>query len=69
MKAPDIIYINGFSAFATEPVKDGIEYNRKGALIDALNKILEARPPEAKGPASTIAAMVFQQLIEKINSL
>lgn len=69
MKAPDIIYINGFSAFATEPVKDGIEYIRKGALIDALNKILEARPPEAKGPASTIAAMVFQQLIEKINSL
>lgn len=45
------------------------EYIRKGALIDALNKILEARPPEAKGLASTIAAMVFQQVIDKINSL
>ncbi len=49
MEAPDKIYINGFSAFATVPVNEGIEYIRKdlvehiirGALgpQDALNKI------------------------------
>jgi hypothetical protein len=29
MEAPDKIYINGYSAFATVPVKNGIEYIRK----------------------------------------
>lgn len=35
---PDKIYINGFSAFATEPVKNGIEYIRKDALIEWTSK-------------------------------
>ena len=34
---PDKIYINGFSAFATEPVKNGIEYIRKDALLEWLD--------------------------------
>ena len=76
MKAPDKLYINKYmirpgmlhpAEFPPDNPEE--EYIRKGALIDALNKILDARPPEAKGPASTIAAMVFQQLIDKINSL
>ena len=41
MKAPDKIYINGFSAFATEPVKDGIEYIRKDALLDYFHQRVE----------------------------
>ena len=43
MEAPDRIYINGFSAFATEPVKDGIEYIRKDALIEWLKANLQDR--------------------------
>lgn len=35
--APDKIYIDGFSAFATEPVKNGIEYIRKNALLEWLD--------------------------------
>lgn len=80
MKAPDKIYLHkirdeessGFHKMWFEQRARCVpseEYIRKGALIDALNKILEARPPEAKGPASTIAAMVFQQLIERIKSI
>lgn len=38
MKAPDKIYINGFSAFAVEPVKGGIEYIRKDVLINWLKE-------------------------------
>ena len=41
MKAPDKIYINGFSAFATVPVKEGIEYIRKEALMELINKKLQ----------------------------
>ncbi len=73
---PDKLYINKYmirpgmlhpAEFPPDNPEE--EYIRKGALIDALNKILEARPPEAKGVASNIAAMVFQDLIERINSL
>lgn len=39
MKAPDKIYINGWSAFATEPVKDGTEYIRKDALLKKLENV------------------------------
>lgn len=38
MKAPEIIFINGFSAFATEPVKDGVQYIRKDVLINWLKE-------------------------------
>lgn len=73
---PDKLYINKYmirpgmlhpAEFPPDNPEE--EYIRKGALIDALNKILKARPPEAKGFASNIAAMVFQDLIERINSL
>lgn len=40
MAAPEKIYINGFSAFATEPVKDGEEYIRKDALIEWASNML-----------------------------
>lgn len=73
---PDKLYINKYmirpgmlhpAEFPPDNPEE--EYIRKGALIDALNKILDSRPPEEKGPASTIAAMVFQQLIERVKSL
>ncbi len=34
MEAPEKIYINGFSAFATVPVKEGVEYTRTDAFIE-----------------------------------
>lgn len=34
MKAPNKIYIDGFSAFCTVPVKNGIEYIRKDVLLE-----------------------------------
>lgn len=39
MKAPDKIYINGFAAFATVPVKEGIEYIRKEALLAKVKEL------------------------------
>ena len=38
MEAPDKIYINGYSAFATVPVKNDIEYIRKDVLINWLKE-------------------------------
>ena len=38
MKAPDKIYIDRFSAFATEPVNNGIEYIRKDALLEWISE-------------------------------
>ncbi len=60
MKAPDKIYINGFSAFATVPVKDGIEYIRKDALMEWLQQGFDW----IKDPVISV-----QQIIDKLNSL
>lgn len=61
MKAPDKIYINGFSAFATEPVKDGIEYIRKDALLEWLeNKV---------SLSYGVATDAFIEVIDKLNSM
>lgn len=72
MKAPDKIYINGFNAFATEPVKDGIEYIRKDALLEWAK--------EMKGQVSiglnaydmgeeNGKAEILNALIDKLNSM
>lgn len=59
---PDKIYINGFSAFATEPVKDGIEFIRKDALLEwAKEKQYES--------LTIVADNFWQEVIDKINSL
>ncbi len=60
MKAPDKIYINGFSAFATVPVKDGIEYIRKDALMEWLQQGFD-------WIKDTVISV--QQIIDKLNSL
>ena len=62
MEAPDRIYINGFSAFATEPVKNGIEYIRKDALLEWAK--------EKQNESLTIVAdNIWQELIDKLNSI
>ena len=58
METPDRIYINGFSAFATEPVKNGIEYIRKDALIELIKE-------ESKFWDD--GEMIFRGLIDKLN--
>ncbi len=58
MNAPDKIYINGFSAFATVPVKEGIEYIRKDALLEWAEHMNGIYPAGA-----------FQMMIDKLNSL
>jgi hypothetical protein len=60
--APDKIYINGFSAFATEPVKDGIEYIRKDAILEwAKQKQYES--------LTIVADNFWQEVIDKLNSM
>ena len=59
MKATEKIYIDGFSAFATEPIKDGIEYIRKDALLEWLKEELRNA-----GPTTLV-----QYIINKLNSL
>ena len=63
MKAPDKIYINGFSAFATEPVKDGIEYIRADALLEWAKEHQEG---ERQGSYTWSCYQIF---IDKLNSL
>ncbi len=67
METPDKIYINGFSAFATEPVKDGEEYIRKDALLDWLQ--LERK--KRKGLSLIYWGMrtAFGQVVNKIKSM
>ena len=62
---PDKIYINGFSAFATEPIKDGTEYIRKEALLEwAKGEIMPGNSAEGKG-----WNWALQTLLEKLESL
>ena len=66
MKAPDKIYINGFSAFATVPVKNGVEYIRKEAILkwaDEQEKELEY------GISADAYKLALDMLREKLNSL
>ena len=64
MKAPDKIYIDGFSAFATEPVEKGIEYIRKDALLEWIQ---EARAiPHENAITRDLA---FQEIVNKLNSM
>jgi len=62
MKAPDKIYIDGFSAFAIEPVKNGEEYIRKDAL-------LEWAKEEQMESTTILADDWWQKVIDKIESL
>jgi hypothetical protein len=63
---PDKIYINGFSAFATEPVKNGIEYIRKDALMEWLeNKI---KIPDVSF-INGLTYLAYQDVIEHINEM
>ncbi len=70
-KAPDKIYINGFSAFATVPVKEGIEYLRKDALLewasDRLGMVSDLGFDDGDVEHGYIRAL--QDLIDKLNSL
>lgn len=72
MKTPDKIYINGWSAFATEPVKDGTEYIRKDALLEWANKRLEEFRHIAE-ISNDVAADgevdAFEELIDKLNEM
>ena len=66
MKAPEKIYIDGFSAFATEPIKNGITYIRKDALLkwaDEQEKELEY------GISADAYKLALDMLREKLNSL
>ena len=63
--APDKIYIDGFSAFATEPVKNGIEYIRKDALMERIQKVRAI--PHSNHPIARDLA--FQEIINEINSI
>ena len=58
MKAPDKIYINGFSSFATVPVKEGIEYIRKDALMEW-----------AKESMDSLGRLSYGEFIDKLNSM
>jgi hypothetical protein len=73
MKAPDKIYIDGFSAFATVPVKNGIEYIRKDALLEWAKEVLESGPIKDsadKGDAWSIGYLCgMRDIIDKLNSL
>ena len=62
MKAPDKIYINGFSAFATVPVKEGIEYIRKEAL-------LEWAKQKQYDSLTIVQDDFWQEVIDKLNSM
>ena len=62
MRIPDKIYINGFSAFATEPVKDGIEYIRK-------DELLQWAKMEQMKSNTIIADDWWQKVVEKIKAL
>lgn len=42
MKAPEKIYINSFSTFATVPVKEGVEYTRTDAFIEKTCDFIKA---------------------------
>lgn len=64
MKAPDKIYINGFSAFATEPVKEGIDYIRKDALLEyAKARLLQYDPDYSS------AGRELQMIIDRLNEM
>ena len=67
MEAPDRIYINGFSAFATEPVKNGIEYIRKDALLKWLDGKMTI-----EGATEGIVGgydMALKDVIDKLNDM
>ena len=64
MEAPDRIYINGFSAFATVPVKNGIEYIRKDALLELLQEV-RAIPHEN----AITRDLAFQEVVNKLNDM
>lgn len=64
MEAPDRIYINGFSAFATVPVKNGIEYIRKDALLEWLQEV-RAIPHEN----AITRDLAFQEVVNKLNDM
>ena len=70
MKAPDKIYINGFSAFATMPEKNSIEYIRKDALLEWA-KERDAETRDKAGTDGVVCAYhnAIMDLIEKIESL
>ena len=72
--APDKIYINGFSAFATEPVKDGTEYIRKEALVKWAKKCMASiarTQRERKVYSQDLATkdVMFCLFIDKLNSM
>ena len=80
MKAPDKIYINGFSAFATEPVKDGTEHIRKEALLEWAkeqmrvheNRILDAAITNTSREGAAISGIkrdMYKVFIDKLNSM
>lgn len=73
MKAPEIIYINGFSAFATEPVKDGVQYIRKDVLLEWAKEAHDSGPIKDsadKGDAWSIGYLCgMKDIIDKLNSL
>lgn len=72
-KAPDKIYINGWSAFATEPVKDGTEYIRKDALLEWAKEAHDSGPIKDsadKGDAWSIGYLCgMKDMIDKLNSM
>lgn len=75
MNAPDKIYINGWSAFSTEPVKDGTEYEyiRKDVLLEWAKEAHDSGPIKDfadKGDAWSIGYLCgMKDIIDKLNSL
>lgn len=66
---PDRIYINGFSAFATEPVKNGIEYIRKDALIEWAKEHYTSLDITKRDMWDGGYNCAIKELIDKLNSM
>lgn len=72
MIAPDKIYINGWSAFSTEPVKDGTEYEyiRKDALLKKLENVAaEYKKRSDKGELVWQNMCGIKQAIDILNKM
>lgn len=72
MKAPEKLYINGFSAFATEPVKNGVEYVSKDVLLEWAKEQIEVYDAHLKDHYDIAwwhERYAFQQVINKLNQM
>ena len=63
-EAPEKIYINGFSAFATVPVKEGVEYIRTDAFIEKAREFLKSYRQDTPDGTGYIAGIINDETID-----